>query len=641
MNKPKKREVIKNIAIVFLVIMLILTFFSNTIMNRTLPEVNTQSVTSGPVTTQVRGDGVVEAEDPYNVVCDETRKIKSVVKHVGDHVDIDDVLFLLEGETSEELTTAKNDLETAKSDYDLEILNSGLTQAEIASVEAGVTATTSSILASLEAKDNEINSLKSQDEDYTKKIADIDKQLELMGYTPVDTNTEAEAKAVEDAQNALNAAIETRDAYLNAQKAVESKINAQTAYEDSKKAYDEADEKLKAAQSDFDKADYDYTVAKNDYYSKNDIFNATVSTDPEYETRKKDKEDAYAVMEEKGAARSKAESALNEAKKNKENAKSVMDSALNTYNEAVSLSVIVPTEDEINNAKADVAAKEEALKKAKDALNNKKNNASSNDNKKNDLEKQKIELKSKQSEVQSKLEKLENDRKEYLTSEQTKINIEKKYQDVLKKEKAVKDLEAKALGGEIKSPVAGEITSVAYTAGEKVEAGSTVAVIQIDGKGYKLTFPVTAKQAKAVKVGDEVSVVNNWYYGDLKANLVAIQPDKNNTRDGKVLVFSLTGESVQPGQNLTLSVGEKSSNYDLVVPLSALREDTNGNFVLILETKSTPFGSRYVAKRVDVKVLAEDDKVAAVDGELMGWEYVITNASKHIENKDQVKLADK
>ena len=641
MNKPKKREVIKNIAIVFLVIMLILTFFSNTIMNRTLPEVNTQSVTSGPVTTQVRGDGVVEAEDPYNVVCDETRKIKSVVKHVGDHVDIDDVLFLLEGETSEELTTAKNDLETAKSDYDLEILNSGLTQAEIASVEAGVTATTSSILASLESKDNEINSLKSQDEDYTKKIADIDKQLELMGYTPVDTNTEAEAKAVEDAQNALNAAIETRDAYLNAQKAVESKINAQTAYEDSKKAYDEADEKLKVAQSDFDKADYDYTVAKNDYYSKNDIFNATVSTDPEYETRKKDKEDAYAVMEEKGAARSKAETALNEAKKNKENAKSVMDSALNTYNEAVSLSVIVPTEDEINNAKADVAAKEEALKKAKDALNNKKNNASSNDNKKNDLEKQKIELKSKQSEVQSKLEKLENDRKEYLTSEQTKINIEKKYQDVLKKEKAVKDLEAKALGGEIKSPVAGEITSVAYTAGEKVEAGSTVAVIQIDGKGYKLTFPVTAKQAKAVKVGDEVSVVNNWYYGDLKANLVAIQPDKNNTRDGKVLVFSLTGESVQPGQNLTLSVGEKSSNYDLVVPLSALREDTNGNFVLILETKSTPFGSRYVAKRVDVKVLAEDDKVAAVDGELMGWEYVITNASKHIENKDQVKLADK
>ena len=35
----KKREWVKNAAIVFLTIMLILTFFSNTIMNYSLPEV--------------------------------------------------------------------------------------------------------------------------------------------------------------------------------------------------------------------------------------------------------------------------------------------------------------------------------------------------------------------------------------------------------------------------------------------------------------------------------------------------------------------------------------------------------------------------------------------------------------------------
>lgn len=38
-NTKKRREWIKNAAIVFLVIMLILTFFSNTIMNYSLPEV--------------------------------------------------------------------------------------------------------------------------------------------------------------------------------------------------------------------------------------------------------------------------------------------------------------------------------------------------------------------------------------------------------------------------------------------------------------------------------------------------------------------------------------------------------------------------------------------------------------------------
>ncbi|MBQ2183688.1 MAG: efflux RND transporter periplasmic adaptor subunit, partial [Lachnospiraceae bacterium] len=93
MKSLKKREVIKNIAIVFLVIMLILTFFSNTIMNRTLPEVSTQSVTSGPVTTQVRGEGTVEAEDPYNLVVDETRKVKSVPVRVGDHVNEGDIIY--------------------------------------------------------------------------------------------------------------------------------------------------------------------------------------------------------------------------------------------------------------------------------------------------------------------------------------------------------------------------------------------------------------------------------------------------------------------------------------------------------------------------------------------------------------------
>ena len=40
----KKREWVKNAAIVFLSIMLVLTFFSNTIMNYSLPEVATQYV---------------------------------------------------------------------------------------------------------------------------------------------------------------------------------------------------------------------------------------------------------------------------------------------------------------------------------------------------------------------------------------------------------------------------------------------------------------------------------------------------------------------------------------------------------------------------------------------------------------------
>lgn len=685
-NKPKKREIIKNIAIVFLVIMLILTFFSNTIMNRTLPEVNTQMVTSGPVSTQVRGDGVVEAEDPYNLVCDETRKVKSVVKHVGDHVEIDDVIFKLEGESSEELTTAKNDLESAKSDYDLAIIESGLSQAEVASVEAGVTVNSGTILTTLEAKDNEILSENNKLEEKKKKLVDIQYQMSLIDTTSTpstdytsEENAVANAKtALEKAEKDLESAINILEEYNNAKQIVDTKNAALANYNSAKDAYygytKEDGSHQDGAKEAFDKAETDYDLKKSDYQSK---YSDYQNKETDYNTKRDaylaaqaagasdvaDKESAMKLAETAmNAAKTASDTALaakdssekkyNECKSEKDNALSALNTAESALKEAEQLSAVAPSQEELDKAAADKKAKEDAvnakkneLAKAEEALNNKKNSSSSSSSKNEEnlkgLKKQEHDISVEISDLENKIKKLEDERTNYLSEEKTKISLESKYKDILKKEKDVKDLEAKALGGEIKSPVAGEITSLTYTAGEKIEAGSTVCVIQIDGKGYKLSFPVSAKQAKAVKVGDEVTVVNNWYYGDLNANLVAIQPDKNNTRDGKILVFSLSGESVQPGQNLTLSVGEKSSNYDLVVPLSAIREDTNGKFVLILDTKNTPFGSRYVAKKVDVKVLAEDDKVAAVDGELMGWEYVITNASKHIENKDQVKLADK
>ena len=676
MKNLKKRELIKNIAIVFLVIMLILTFFSNTIMNRTLPEVSTQSVTSGPVTTQVRGEGIVEAEDPYNLVVDETRKIKSVAVRNGDHVETGQVIYYLEGEVSDELTTAKNELDTLQGEYELNIIESGLTQAEVASVQAGVLSGTGTILSTLEAKDNEINNVKKQIEEQEKKHAEVEHQMSLIdtsGSSNVDYS--AEERAVENAKSTLESAQAVLNGYNESMQIVETKNQALANYNAAKEVYFGTDSK-KGAKAAFDEGEADYETKKADYANKYNDFQSKSSdyekakaafnaAENEYNADPADtaKEEAMKAaktamnnseasmneskseMETALKAKDDAEKKYGELKTARDNAQSALSVAESALREAEALQVIAPTAEELAQAQNDVKAKQAALDTANANLASKKNSSSSSSNKNsenyNNLKKQEYELSTAIADLKNKADKLAAERDDYLSSEKTKMNLESKYQDILRKQKQIKDLEAKALGGEITSPVSGESTSLAYTAGEKTEAGATAAVIQIDGKGYKLSFPVDAKQARAVKVGDEVSVENSWYYGDLSANLVAIQPDKTNSRDGKILVFSLSGESVVPGQNLTLSVGQKSSNYDLIVPLSALHEDNNGNFVLIVDTKSTPFGSRYIAKRVDVQVLAKDDKVAAVNAELFGYEYVITSSSKYIENKDQVKLADK
>ena len=83
-NRSKRKEWVKNAAIVFLIILLLLTFFSNTIQNYSLPEVATQYVESGSITAKIRGLGVVERGDPYNVKIKVVREVASVVGKVGD-----------------------------------------------------------------------------------------------------------------------------------------------------------------------------------------------------------------------------------------------------------------------------------------------------------------------------------------------------------------------------------------------------------------------------------------------------------------------------------------------------------------------------------------------------------------------------
>lgn len=65
----RKREIIKTLIIIFLAAMLVLTFFSNTIMNRSLSEITTETATSGKLTERVRGSGMVESNQSYEVTC--------------------------------------------------------------------------------------------------------------------------------------------------------------------------------------------------------------------------------------------------------------------------------------------------------------------------------------------------------------------------------------------------------------------------------------------------------------------------------------------------------------------------------------------------------------------------------------------
>ena len=92
-NKPKNREWVKTAAIIFLAVLLVLTFFSNTINNRLLPEVATVAVTDGSITAKVRATGKVSAIGNNEVKATGTRTVAAVKVKEGQEVNEGDVLF--------------------------------------------------------------------------------------------------------------------------------------------------------------------------------------------------------------------------------------------------------------------------------------------------------------------------------------------------------------------------------------------------------------------------------------------------------------------------------------------------------------------------------------------------------------------
>ena len=116
-ERPKNRDWVKNAAIIFLTVILVLTFFSNTIMNRSLPEVATQEVTSGSIVARVRGTGTVTANSNTQVKMEKTRVIRSVLVKVGQQVEAGDVLFTLGEGSSEDIEAAEDKLRELQASY--------------------------------------------------------------------------------------------------------------------------------------------------------------------------------------------------------------------------------------------------------------------------------------------------------------------------------------------------------------------------------------------------------------------------------------------------------------------------------------------------------------------------------------------
>lgn len=589
-DKSKRKNTIKNIAIVFLSIMLVLTLFSNTFMNYSLVEVSTQMVRSDSITTKVRGSGVVEANESYSVTIKESRKIATVDVRTGATVEKGDVLFTLEDAESEELTAAREKLISAENDYEKAVLEAGITVAERNAIESGNTGSLSDKQNTLLNAQAAVGSAKATVDSLTAQIAALE-------GTTVDTSAE---------EIALLNATREKDTLENTLKEKEPAYNdALTNMTEKKTALDDAEKYYSNAVTVYNTANDDYEIE----YEKQQNAGGTPSAEDAaaLEQLYRKKEAAGLDVSNKKAARDAAKSAY-------DSAVSAFNSANSAYSDATKAANAV--EQKISDIKYTIDLKK--LSSSTDAAAA---------NLKGQLDTANVALttaQTKQTEVKTRV--------------MAQISLSAQYEALTTLRSDVAKLESEAEDAQVVAPIAGTVTEILYTAGQNVPKDETVMLIQPENKAFVLRFTTTADLAKNIKVGDNANILNNWYGNDITASVYAIK--KNPTDKSSVEVVCELSGDVSAGSNYTVSIGEKSANYDLVVPTSSIREDSNGKFILVIESKNTPLGNRYYARRTNVEVIASDDTYSAISAPLEGYEYVITTTTKPVEENQQVRLAD-
>ncbi len=663
----KRRDWVKNAAIVFLIIMLILTFFSNTIMNYSLPEVATQYVQSGTITAKVRGTGNVEATDPYNVMVKDTRVISSVAVKQGDVVEKDQVLYYLEDKESDELKQAQTELADLELAYMKGLFGGTLSPDVINKVASGKTDSFSSYRAMVTDMQARLQAAEDRVAECQKTVETITLQNTIStndaGVSTIPDEL-AEAQATTDlaaAEAAFNQYKEKKLAEINSEitekknqiadletlisnagaatgsgsgqtptpSASPSPLPADTLFEQQRSLVEEKINEINSLGGNIPNTKtaqgWPWESRVKDWYNNLSWTDASPDIQKKYEAAYG--EYRYAVDAMNATAETLKEYGSNNAQQSR--LESLKNELRNLENAAAEINAItVNSNDGVQDAKERLEQAQRNIREINSA------NKQASTAAQNRLANAEAALKN----AQAVLELLKAEQTELAANINAELDLSKATKDIANKKAEIEKLKEDSTGAAITAPVAGTVTNLTYAAGETTKPEEAAAIIQVEGKGYTMSVSVTNEQAKKVQVGDTAEMQNAWYYDDVQIILTAIKPDPDNPSQNKLLVFNVTGESVQAGQALNISVGQRSQEYEFVVPNSAVREDNNGKFILIVESRSGPLNNRYIATRVDVDVLASDDTNTAISAALYGYEYVITTSTKPVEAGKQVRL---
>lgn len=195
--------------------------------------------------------------------------------------------------------------------------------------------------------------------------------------------------------------------------------------------------------------------------------------------------------------------------------------------------------------------------------------------------------------------------------------------------------------GETKGIVAenaGIITAIGVKKGMYVSSMQNTILYVIAEKSEEWIVPIIFTEEQ-LEYADAESIVNvqvadvdESFTGTIQS-VVSYAGEIETGYQANVMLISDNMELA--GKRAKVTIKKVSEQYDTIIPAAALRKDSNGYYVLVLQEEDSVLGSGYIAYRMSVDLLDSDETYCAVRG-LPTDESVIIASTSEISNGSKV-----
>lgn len=223
-----------------------------------------------------------------------------------------------------------------------------------------------------------------------------------------------------------------------------------------------------------------------------------------------------------------------------------------------------------------------------------------------------------------------------IAADQAQDSVEDRNENIAELTEQIAELSETMEATEIRATAAGYIYGMTTAVGDVLVKDQVLLQIIPDNVSCTVSFTFEESVASNFSIGMELSVDSYWID---KVVIVSIKPDASDPRNKRTVKCSIEG-NVMPGEQITVVADRANSDYDCVVPSSAVYEDNSGTFIYVVEQTSTVLGDKCIVHRVKVTVEATDGARTAISGENIEGAQIVVRSEKPLHDGDRVRLTD-